>query len=127
MVAAPLGPLRSDAGSHYFFFECKMISISAADGRLRPCCFSFLFLSVGVSAFVGEGRGKRKKNRKSEGRKKGSVCGWHLRISGEKEKKKKNVIQTKQQEMKFSSQGCLCVICQGYSRLFQNITKRNPV
>lgn len=46
----------------------------------------------------------------------------------------KTIIQTKQQEMKFSSQGyiqlenkCLCVICQGYSQLIQNVTTRNNV
>lgn len=94
----------------FVIFECKVISKSAADGWLKPVCvFLFLFLR---SAYVGEGRGKRKKDGKRvRGRKKCSLCGWHLRILSEK-----NIIQTKRQEMKFSSQGyiqleseCPCV------------------
>lgn len=92
-------------------FECKVISISVTDGWLRPvrawisamcaCTHVFVFFfCVGVSAFVGEGGGRRKKNRKSEGRKKCSVCGWYLRFF--QSRKKKTIIQTKQQEMKFS-------------------------
>ncbi len=48
-------------------FECKVISISAPNSWLRPACVSvrvwclcvLMFFCVGVSAFVGEGRGRR--------------------------------------------------------------------
>lgn len=96
-------------GKSLVLFECKVISISAADGWLSPacvcdvrvcsCCFC-----VGVSAFAGEGRGKRKKNRKRVRGERNAVCVWVA-----PEEWKKNIIQTKQQEMKFSSQGYIQV------------------
>lgn len=107
-----------------------MMSISAADGWLKPACMSLhvcdvrvcsRFFCVGVRPFVGQGRGKRK-NRKRVRGDRNAVCVGGTQGSGVK----KNIMQTKQQEIKFSSQGyiqveneCPCVICQCQASSFK--------
>lgn len=109
MIAAPLGPSEIWHWKSLVLFECKVISISVADGWLGPVCVcvcvcnvrvrTHFFFCVGVSAFVSKRRGRGKQKRKSEGRKNCSVCGWYMRFFLSE---KNNIIQTKQQEMKFA-------------------------
>lgn len=76
----------------FVLFECKASSAYLLRWLVKTCVFVCMFVwcphalmlfffCVGVSAFVREGRGKRKKNRNSEGREKCSVCGWYLRFT----------------------------------------------
>lgn len=75
----------------------------------------------------GKGRGRRTERVMGE---KKMLCAW----AAPEDLEWKTIIQTKQQEMKFSSQGyiqlenrCPCVICQCYSQQHQNRTERNTV
>lgn len=91
MLAALLGPLRSKAGSHYFYPSAKLSAflllmvLGSAFACVMLACTAFLFCLHGCkrSCLWGE-KEAWKNNRKNEERKKCSVRGLHLRIKCEK-------------------------------------------
>lgn len=110
---------RSNTESKYYYYFLSLGAKWSAESWLRRVFVHVYSRFSRRCKYICKG-GKRTKNRKNEGRKK---CGvWVV----PEDQEWKTIIQTKQREMNYSSQGyiqleneCSCVICQGYIQLIQ--------